>query len=225
VTTLWHLPYEHDRPLPETTATEVRTVPALAQRLVERETAPGDTVFDPFAGFGTTLRTATDCDREAWGIEYERERVAYTRDAVPDGTVIHGDARSIADYDLPTVDAVVTSPPLMTAGMERDLLQNYAGESDYASYLDAVAGIFEQVGDCLAPGGTVALHVVNVKHEGEVTPLAWDLADAIGRHLHFEGEIVVDWKPAENEPAATGERVGDFGYGYDHSYVLRFSNA
>lgn len=45
---------------------------------------------------------------------------------------------------------------------------------------------------------------------GPVTPLAWDVARAVGEVLRFEGEVVVEWEPT-------------YGYGYDHSYCLVFS--
>lgn len=224
--TVWRLPYEHDRERPAAIDSDVRMPPALAERLVRRYTDPGDAVLDPFAGFGTTLRVAGDCDRQAYGVEYESDHVEYVREEIAfDGEVIHGDSRRLAEYDLPQCEAVVTSPPFMTADMEQDPLQNYAGESDYERYLEGVAAIFEQVGDCLVTGGTAALNVANMKYEGEVTTLAWDLADAIGDVLHFDGEIVVAWDPGEDRSHTTDGPAGTFGYGYDHTYVLVFSKA
>lgn len=222
--TVWRLPYERDRALPAAIDSDVRMPPALAERLVRRFTDPGETVLDPFAGFGTTLRVATGCDRRAYGVEYEPDLVEYVEDEITvDGRVIHGDSRRLADYDLPQCEAVVTSPPFMTADMDQDPLQNYAGQSDYDSYLEGMAEIFEHVRDRLAPGGTAALNVSNMKYAGAVTPLAWDLADAIRDVLHFEGEIVVAWDPGEDRSHTTDGPAGNFGYGYDHSYVLVFS--
>lgn len=222
--TVWRLPYEHDRPMPDAVSSDVRMPPALVERLVERFTDPGDAVLDPFAGFGTTLRVAGDRNRAAYGVEFERERADYVAETVEfDGRVIHGDAARLDEYDLPACDAVVTSPPFMGVDMDADPLQNYAGESDYASYLDEMAAVFAGVGDLLRPDATVALNVANLKHEGTVTPLAWDLADALGDPLDFAGEIVVDWAAGEDRSGTADGDAGTFGYGYDHSYVLLFS--
>lgn len=222
--TVWHLSYGHDTALPAATDSEVRMPPVLAERLVETFSDPGGAILDPFTGFGTTFRVASNRDRTPYGIEFERERVAYVEEHIDhDGTLIHGDSRDLASYDLPAIDCVVTSPPFMVAGMETNPLRNYAGESDYASYLDAMADVFGQVRALLSPGGSVVLNVVNMKHEGDVTTLAWDLTEAIGRELHFDGEIVVDWQAREGTTDAVDERRGRFGYGFDHSYVLVFS--
>lgn len=43
----------------------------MLQDMVRKSTNPGDTVFDPFAGSGTTLRAALDEGRKAIGVELE----------------------------------------------------------------------------------------------------------------------------------------------------------
>jgi len=222
--TVWRFTYEHDRPMPDAVSSDVRMVPALAERLVETFSEPGDAVLDPFAGFGTTLRVASQCDRRAYGVEYEPDHAAYIEETVDyEGKLFHGDARRLDEYDVPDCGAVVTSPPFMGVDMERDPLQNYAGESDYESYLAEMRSICASAASRLGPDGTVALNVANLKHEGTVTPLAWDLAEAIGEALRFEGEIVVDWEAGEDRSHTADGDAGSFGYGYDHSYVLVFS--
>lgn len=49
---------------------------ALMRALIERYTNPGDTILDPYAGSGTTLRAAIDCGRKAIGIEIDPQYVA-----------------------------------------------------------------------------------------------------------------------------------------------------
>jgi hypothetical protein len=44
---------------------------AAFEKLVERFTAPGDLVVDPFAGSGTTLRAALALGRKAWGADVD----------------------------------------------------------------------------------------------------------------------------------------------------------
>jgi hypothetical protein len=77
--------------------------------------------------------------------------------------------------------------------------------------------------------------VSNLKADDTVTTLAWDVADVLrdDPRLDFQGEVVVGWEDAESgaetdagsetaENAASPNREGTFGYGYDHSYCLVF---
>jgi len=221
--TTLQLPYRHREPLPEGEDSEVRTPPALVEAMLREYSDPGGTVLDPFAGYGTTLRVATAMDREAYGVEYEADRVAYVRERGDHGRIRQGDARELDGVDLPPVDCVYTSPPFMVAAMTDDPLRNYDGESDYGTYLDEMRTVFEGVREQLRVGGHALVEVSNMKHDGEVTTLAWDLADSIRDVLHFEGEVVVTWAAEEADRAAE-DRDGAFGYGYDHSYCLVFSN-
>ncbi len=221
--TVCRIPYEHATDLPAWTVDEVRTPPAYVERFLAEFTDPGDVVLDPFAGFGTTLRVATEMGRDAYGVEYEERRVEYVQDGPDHGTVVRGDARDPAAFDrldLPRVDCCLTSPPWMVEGMEVAPLTNYEDEGDYESYLDGVRDVFSHVADRLVPEGVVLADAANMKFEGEVTTLAWDLADAVGEVLHFDGEVVVEW---ETEEGAEGSSAGTFGTGYDHNYCLIFS--
>jgi len=43
----------------------------LLRRLIEQSTQPGELVIDPFAGSGSTLVAALECNRKAWGCEID----------------------------------------------------------------------------------------------------------------------------------------------------------
>ncbi len=79
----------------------------------------------------------------------------------------------------------------------------------YQGYLDDICSIYEQMGQIMADDARVVIEVANIKHSDSITLLAWDVAAAVSRVLHFEGEVVVSWDK--------------YGYGYDHSYCLIFT--
>ena len=128
------LPYERTHDLPDRFDGEgyVRTPPPYVEHFLDRFTAPGDVVLDPFAGFGTTLAVAERMDRRAYGVEYEADRAAYARERVtsPD-RVHHGSAFDLpgltthdpdaAAFALPPVDCCLTSPPYSTEVVDGDL--------------------------------------------------------------------------------------------------------
>ena len=122
-------------------------LPDVVDHVIERCTAPGALVFDPFAGFGTTLERAVALGRTALGIELLPERVEQVRRRVPSAEVIEGDARELLRIVTAargarvqgSVDLILTSPPYMTATHhDADPLTAYTEEGgDYRRYLDA----------------------------------------------------------------------------------------
>lgn len=96
-------------PLPEKFApVDVRFSEALVSVFVERLTAPGDVVFDPFVGFGTTAVVAERLGREAWGVELDGERAAFvpSRVQAPE-RILEADARALDMLPLPPVNLPV----------------------------------------------------------------------------------------------------------------------
>ena len=215
------LEYEQETDLPPEFVDEVRTPEAYVRHFLREFSESGDTVFDPFAGFGTTLAVAEELDRVPCGVEYEPDRAAFVRDRLDSeysDAVVHGSALDLDDFDLPAFDCCLTSPPYMVADMEVDPLENYAGESDYDRYLDQVEGVFAQLRTLATPDAAVLVDVSNMEHDGEVTTLAWDVADAVAESFRFEGEVIVGWQGDEQ----VDRDGGTYGYGYDHSYCLVF---
>lgn len=205
----------NDQPAPlpaEHAADDVRYAPTLVEALLAEYTHPGDVVFDPFAGYGTTLVVAEAMGRQPLGLELDPARVAYVQGRLRDPSAIrHADARRLADLGLPPLDFSLTSPPYMHPDDPEDPLAAYAlpGQG-YAAYLHGLRDIYAQLAGCLKPGARAILEAANLKRNGQAAPLAWDIARAVSEVLAFEGEIVVGWDR--------------YGYGYDHSYCLVFSN-
>ena len=84
-----------------------------------------------------------------------------------------------------------------------------ASDKGYATYLREIKDIYAQLRSRMRPAGTAVIEVANIKRNGRVTTLAWDIAAVVSQVLHFEGEVVVGWDR--------------YGYGYEHSYCLVFT--
>ncbi len=183
----------------------------LVQAFLDEYTRPGDSVLDPFAGFGTTLLAAQAAGRVPYGVELDEAKVSYTRPRLDKPqSLVQGDARSQASYGLPRIDFSMTSPPFATLDDATDPLSDYTTKgSGYRAYLRDLSQIYAQLRSLMKPAGVVVIEVSNLKQHGRVTPLAWDLGAEIAKVLHFEGEVVI---------------CGDeYDYGYDHSYCLVYS--
>ncbi len=193
---------------------DVRYPEALVAHFVKEFTRQEDLVFDPFAGYGTTLLVAEAMGRIPFGIEYDRRRVRFIQSRLRSphhaGNVIHGDARRLSSYGLPAFDFSMTSPPYLARDDRVDPLAAYnAAGHGYDAYLRDIRAIYAQLARLMRDGAHAVIEVANLKGDDGVTTLAWNIAGAVSEVLRFEGEVVVGWDR--------------YGYGYDHSYCLVFT--
>lgn len=179
----------------------------LAERVIATYSAPGDWVFDPFCGFGTIVVAAQRLGRHAVGFERDEARAAFaTARAVPPSRILRDDVRRLTDHDLPAFDLLLTSPPYTSF---RTL------DAEGAShYLDDLRSLFGTIRTRLKPSSTIVVNVSNVREESGVRTVAWDAARVLRQLFAFQGEIV---------RCNTGPDTG--GLGYDHDYLLVFTNA
>jgi SAM-dependent methyltransferase len=183
---------------------------SFARHFIEEFTKDGDIVFDPFAGYGTTLRVAEALGRVGYGTEFDKRKVEYVRTTLknPENLIL-GNALEISALDIPGFDFSLTSPLYMHRDDENPFKTNILKESSYRQYLSDIESVYTQIRDKLKEGGKAIIEVSNLKKDGAVTPLAWDIAQTVSQVLEFQGEIVINWE-------------GGYGYGYDHGYALIF---
>ncbi|GAB3432035.1 TRM11 family SAM-dependent methyltransferase [Flindersiella endophytica] len=172
---------------------------SLVETFLAAYTKPGDLVFDPFAGSGTTLVVAERMGRRALGLELHAERVDYVKSRLAAPAAIRqADALRLGELDLPPIDFSITSPPYMTrTGHPENPLTGYqTTDGDYPRYLGEITEVYRQLRPLLRTDARVVLNVANLRHDEDstlVTPLAWDIAGAVSEVLRFEREIVIDW--------------------------------
>lgn len=191
----------------------VRAADSVVEYWINEFTEKGQVVFDPFAGYGTTLLIAEEMGRQGYGVEFSEQKAKYVQRLLEHPErLIHGDSRNLKDYDLPSFDLCLTSPPYTNELDDENPFVDYRKKGfDYPSYLQEMGSIFFQVAQKLKPTGHVVIEASNLKKKGHVTTLAWDIAREVSKILHFEGETVIGWD--------------QYGYGYNHSYCLVFSKA
>ena len=190
---------------------DVRCVDSLVEYWVNKLSEKGQVVFDPFAGFGTTLLVAEEMGRIGYGIEYSKAKADYVQKLLerPDH-LIHGDSRKLIDYELPLIDLCFTSPPYTNQNDTENPFVDYRQKGfDYSSYLKEMGNIFSRIAQKMKPAGHLVIEASNLKKNGQVTTLAWDIAHEVSQIFHFMGETVICWD--------------EYGYGYNHSYCLAFS--
>lgn len=182
---------------------DVHMLASIVDHVIERCTAPGDLVFDPFAGFGTTLARAVALGRTACGIELLPERVQRLQSLVPAAHVVEGDARELlrltsghasgaagAQFDL-----ILASPPYMTEDHhEADPLTAYERDGgDYGRYLFELGLVAAQCARAVKPGGFVVWNVADIHHMGTTTHLIRDCSRVLAQHLKQLGTTFIEW--------------------------------
>ena len=225
----------------------------LAQEFIEFFTKQGGTVLDPMAGTGSTLVAALRAGRNSYGIELNPKYAEIARQEVKEARnilgekaeglaseVITGDAAQIANYQLPLVDYILTSPPywdmLHARGAEtqkkrrlsEELDVHYSDDPndlgnirDYESFLEKLVAVYEGLKPLLCDKAYLTIIVKNVKKGGKIYPLAWDIARELGRTYTLKDEKI--W-------VQDNQRLAPFGLGSAwvsntfHHYCLQFRN-
>ena len=201
----WALPEAHAED-------DVRLSEDVLERYISLFTEAKDLVFDPFAGYGTTLLVAERMGRIGLGCEILLDRADYANSLLSTSEVIAGDIRKI-DLSGVTAQLIISSPPYMNRFDSEDPLQGYSEPvASYEQYVIELASIYvDLVGKILAPGGRLVIQLQNLRNEQGETPLAFDLFAAIDRRLKFMGEEVAIWqKPS---------------YGYSHGHCFIYTSA
>ncbi|MHA1950866.1 MAG: DNA methyltransferase [Candidatus Thorarchaeota archaeon] len=194
----------------------------LVEYFINHFTQPGDTVFDPFAGLGTTLLVAEEMGRIPFGIEADEQRYEYTRSKLTmKDNIVLGDSRKLDTFPLPAIDFVFTSPIFMGSDETKNPLSGFKENGTYQVYLDQLQDIFRKLCEFLNPQAKVVVEVYNLAPRGTrpMTLLAWDMTYAISKVLRFEREIIACWQGIDSSDTGETPMIS----GYDHHYCLVFA--
>jgi len=225
----------------------------MAQEFIEFFTKRGATVLDPMAGTGSTLVAALRCGRNSYGIELNPKYAVITRQIVAEerqslgssietlkSEIINADATNAANYSLPTIDYVLTSPPywdmLHARGAETQNKRRSSSEldvfysddpndvgnlHDYEQFLEKLVAIYAGLKSLLREKAYLTIIVKNVKKGGKIYPLAWDLGRELGKVYTLKDEKI--WLQDNQRLAPYGMNSAWVSNTFHH-YCLQFRN-
>jgi DNA modification methylase len=225
----------------------------MAQEFIEFFTKKDDVVLDPMAGTGSTLVAALRAGRNSYGIELNPKYAEIAKQIITEeraalgvsienlkSEIVNGDAVLAANYQLPTVNYVLTSPPywdmLRARGADTQKKRRSASEldvfysddpndlgnvEDYDKFLTQLVDIYKGLKPLLQEKAYLTIIVKNVKKGGKIYPLAWDLARELGKTYTLKDERL--W-------LQDNQRLAPYGLGSAwvsntfHHYCLQFRN-
>ena len=217
--TVIKLPLQTTYDLPqEFQSDDTRSSELLVQYFVNKFTKEGDTVLDPFAGFGTTLYVSEKCKRIPYGVELDKARFEFIRSKIiHKDNIIQANWLDIDSVPFLDIDFCFTSPPYMNMKETSNPLTNYSSKATYDDYLDLMTKIFSRIKRSMKKDGILVIEVNNIKQE-QITTLAWDIGKKLSNVFDFQGELIIVWDGISDEK-------GVYGTGYDHSYCLVYKNS
>jgi DNA modification methylase len=225
----------------------------MAQEFIEFFTKRGQTVLDPMAGTGSTLIAALRAGRNSYGIELNPKYAEIAKQIIAEeraslgssienlkSEIVNGDATQAVNYQLPTVDYVLTSPPywdmLRAKGADTqkkrrsstDLDVFYSDDpndlgnvDDYEAFLAKLVEIYVGLKPLLREKAYLTIIVKNVKKGGKIYPLAWDIARELGKTYTLKDEKI--WMQDNQSLAPYGLNSAWVSNTFHH-YCLQFRN-
>ncbi|MCC4602970.1 DNA methyltransferase [Xanthomonas campestris] len=183
---------------------------------------PGEQVFDPFCGFGTTLLAAALEGRNAHGMEIDAARAQVARTRLQrhgvDAPVVVGSLVQTAP--AAAIDLCLTNVPYFGCQWRGEAQpgQLYAS-ADYAGYLAGLRAVFHALRRRLRADAFGVVMVENICLGGQLIPQAWDLGRILGSLFTLHDERVLCY-----QRAAGGIAHARTGSNRSHEYALIFQH-
>lgn len=162
--------------------------------LINEFSRPGDLVFDPFAGWGTTLVASSLEGRRGIGLEISHSRAMQASEriaAYPGQIMLCADARR-PPLPAESVDFALMDLPYFGTNLDADSStegQFYALR-DYDVYLGSLDEAFAALAQVMRPGAYAVVAVQNRRINDQFVPLAWDAGQVLRRHLTMGDERI-----------------------------------
>jgi Predicted DNA modification methylase len=169
---------------------------AQVSPIIEELTEPGQLIFDPFAGLGTTLLGAGLVGRRSIGFEVdavrfellqkrlERHRAALSH--FPEARL----KDALTDPFPEGLEAIITNPPYYHAGQQKRS-GNIYGTDAYAAYLEQMDLVISKCAQALPQGGKLIVFSENINKNNIMIPQAYDICKIMEKHCRLQDERLI----------------------------------
>lgn len=184
--------------------------PTMIEGFIKFFTKEGGKVLDPFVGIGSTLEACKRTGRIGYGIELNEKYYKLCLKRTPEfkNNIFHEDAENIKKLNLPQMDFSISSPPYWNilnrstrdyknTRVKNNLDYKYSETQhdlgnieDYELFLKKLSDIYLNVFETLKKNAYLIIIVKNIKKEGKMYPLAWDLAKILSQKYTLKDEKI-----------------------------------
>lgn len=211
--------------------------PYVPRNLIQRYSAPGETVLDQMCGSGTTLVECKLLGRGGIGVDINRDAVLVTRDRLyfdytrpmdsPPECVIDtyvGDARNLDKIDDASIDLIATHPPY--AGIisySRNRVEGDLSALRLHDYLEGMRQVAAEALRVLKPGRHCAILIGDTRRHLHYVPISHRVMQKfleVGFILR-EDIIKLQWKTKTTRERWRGAEYPFFKIAHEHLFVFR----
>ena len=206
--TVWHMPTRGTWGVHQSTY-RGNCAPQVPRALIELYTKPGDLILDPFMGGATALLEAWSLGRNAIGYDISDAALAMARSRLRElekkaaGQSLYGlpnvridarrgDARVLPAMEKSSTDFIFAHPPYWNAVQyTHDHPSDLSRLSNWEEFLHAMTIAGRRFYEVLKPGGFCAILVGDVRRQGTLHPLGFEVFSRyLGIGFHVQDIIV-----------------------------------
>ncbi|PRR84484.1 DNA methyltransferase [Clostridium vincentii] len=177
---------------------------AQVSPFIKEFSKPGDLIFEPFAGMGTTIIGAAIQGRRAVGIELEKERfvnltkrIDYYKERykyIPE--LINGDSLT---FEYPNnIDLVVTNFPYYNGNIEDSEDGNFYNIKSYNMYLEFIEKVIKRCAESLKKDGYMVAFSENIRNlNGNMISQAYDTCNLLKKYMNLKEERIILYEKEE----------------------------
>jgi DNA modification methylase len=202
--------------------------PTMIEDFINFFTKRGATVLDPFCGIGSTLVAAKRTGRIGYGIELNKKYYEVCLKRTPEfkKNIYNESCENLKNIKIPKIDFCISSPPYWDVlnrstgnfqnkreGKGLDVkysskVEDLGNIEDYDEFIKRLSKVYEDIFPLMKKGGYVVIIIKNVKKEGVLYPLAWDLAKSLSKTYTLKDEKI--W---------IQDKIGLAPYGYPFAWT------
>lgn len=154
--------------------------PRVVEKLIKEYSKKGDTIFDPFAGFGTTIMVAKRLGRKAFGTEIEQEPIEFAKKKF-NVDLIKKSAFELDYSKYQKIDLCIFSPPYWGPSLEANT---------YEEYVEKLRELSAIIKGRMNKGAHMLVLIQNYQTDNGLLTQAWDIGNAIKKELFLEQDLI-----------------------------------